>query len=186
MNIAIDAQNAKLSKDVRRGRKQHLTPERMFKYDDMEQRGKKGGIDAYLYKNNILLPLLYPFYEETQRKHPDKQIWLIEDNAPAHTKASKQCEEERKKRGIKKVDWPANSPDLNVIEGAWASEKTRLKHEWLKLRGAGKDSQEKAREFLTKEWNSAELKQAVLHLCMKWRQTLQKCIDAEGKNNFEA
>ena len=74
MNIAIDAQNAKLSKEIRKDRKQHLIFERMFKYDDIEQRKKKNEIDAYFYKNNILLSLLYSFYEKTQRKHFDKQI----------------------------------------------------------------------------------------------------------------
>ena len=74
MNIAIDTQNAKLSKNVKRDRKQHLIFERMFKYDNIEQREKKSEINAYFYKNNKFLSLSYSFYEETQRKHFDKQI----------------------------------------------------------------------------------------------------------------
>ena len=74
MNIAIDAQNAKLLKDVRRYRKQHFTFERMFKYDDIEQREKKDKIDAYFYKINIFLLLLYLFYEKIQTNYLDKQI----------------------------------------------------------------------------------------------------------------
>ena len=71
-----------------------FTPERLFKHEGLERRGKKGGIDAFLYRNKVLLPLLYPFYEEVQKGHPNKKVWLIEDNAPSHTKAAKQCKED--------------------------------------------------------------------------------------------
>ena len=59
MNNTIDAQNAKLLKNVKKDRKQHFASERMFKYDNIEQREKRNKIDAYFYKNNILLSLLY-------------------------------------------------------------------------------------------------------------------------------
>ena len=73
INIAINAQNAKLLKDVKRIRKQHFIFEKMFKYDDIEQRKKKE-IDVYFYNNNIFLSLLYLFYKKIQRKHFEKQI----------------------------------------------------------------------------------------------------------------
>lgn len=46
-------------------------------------------------------------------------MWLIEDNSSIHSKAAADQEEERIKRGINKVNWPANSPDLNMIKTIW-------------------------------------------------------------------
>ena len=56
--------------------------------------------------------------------------------------------------------------------------------EWLKIRGAGKDAQKKARDFLTNAWNSSELKDSAEHLSAEWKIKLWRCIDAEGTNNF--
>ena len=77
---------------------------------------KGHGINTFLYKDLIALPLLYPFVEQVMQRNPGRPVWLIEDNAPAHTKAAKMLEEERNTRGIQKVNWPANSPDLHFIE----------------------------------------------------------------------
>lgn len=41
------------------------------------------------------MPILNPFYERVQAEDPDVTVWLIEDNAPAHTRAARRCEEER-------------------------------------------------------------------------------------------
>lgn len=46
------------------------------------------------------------------------------DNAPAHT--AKKTQELMRTWGIKTVKWPANSPDLNPIEGVWALLKQRI------------------------------------------------------------
>ena len=62
------------------------------------------------------MPLIYPFYMEVRQRNPGKKIWLIEDNAEAHKKASKMTQAYKNENHILTVDWPPNSPYLHPIE----------------------------------------------------------------------
>lgn len=68
-NAEVKAHNKRLretgSKGLK-GTKRLFTSDRFFKYSDTESRGKRGGIDAFLYREKVLLLLLYPFYEKVQ------------------------------------------------------------------------------------------------------------------------
>ena len=46
-----------------------------------------------------------------------------------------------KEKGIKKLDWLANSPDLHSIEDIWDREKEILSPKWKELRGTEKGVQ---------------------------------------------
>lgn len=129
-----------------KGKKRKRVPKQEYKFEPIVRKGKKGGIDGVAYRDKILLPLLYPFYEQIRDANPGKEVWLIEDNAPSQKKAARLCLKERESRGILKVEWPANSPDLHPIEDVWDYEKSLLAPKWKELRGAGKNVQERARK----------------------------------------
>ncbi len=74
--------------------------EKVWKFGDI-QRGQKGtGIDWFLYQEKVLVPKLYDYYKKVQDKPPDVEVWLVEDNAGGHTKASDFMEKYRKEHGI--------------------------------------------------------------------------------------
>ena len=89
-----------------------------------------------------------------------------------------------KEKGIKKVDWPANSPDLHPIEDIWDREKEMLSPKWKELRGAGKGVQEIARREVAKVWRSDEIFAEAQRICEGWRAKLELCKELKGKNNF--
>src|SRR5258708_24681838 len=72
----------------------------------------KGGIDWYRYAKHCLRPLFIPYMEQCRRTNPF--VVAQEDNAPAHR--SRWNQELWSERGIRKIGWPANSPDLNATE----------------------------------------------------------------------
>jgi transposase len=94
----------------KRGRK---PPEaRIYKRNSQEG---KSGIDGYRHRENVLKPLLMPFIEELKKE--GREVFVLEDNAPAHR--SDFDNHFFKLSDVKKMLWPANSPDANAIEHAW-------------------------------------------------------------------
>lgn len=47
-----------------KGRKRKNVPKPKYTFEPIVRKGKKSGIDEVVYCNKILLPLLYPFYEQ--------------------------------------------------------------------------------------------------------------------------
>ena len=134
-----------------KGRRIPFTAKRLFPDLGAVKISKGHGINALLYKDKIALPLLYPFVEQVMQRNPNRPVWLIEDNAPAHTKAAKMLEEERNTRGIQKIDWPANSPDLHFIKSLWHPLKERLRPRWSEIRGASKEAKQLGRRAIWEE-----------------------------------
>jgi len=91
----------------------------------VRKKDRKGGIDWYIYKERILVPLLYPFTIEAKVQLPGMVI--MEDNAPAHVHHYHNSL--REQLDLHKLIWPANSPDLNPIETIWCEMKDLLKAE---------------------------------------------------------
>lgn len=99
-------------------------PGPIFKHKDLVRENREGDIDWWLYREKVLYPLLYAFCENIEVT--GKKVWLVEENAGAHGRASDICEEARKRRGIHKVPWPPNSPHLNSVEDCWGYIKDML------------------------------------------------------------
>ena len=91
---------------------------------------------------------LYDFVQTTQQRHSDCQVYLIEDNAGAHRKAARLLEQQRAKRGIVKVDWVPNSPDLHPIENVWSPLQEYLEPTFENLNDSSKASKDKAEAAL--------------------------------------
>ena len=88
-----------------KGTKRPRKPEQIWRYEE-DEIGQGYGINYKVYTNDILLKKdgLYDFVQATQARNPHRQIYLIEDNAGAHKKASRLLTKERERRGIVKID----------------------------------------------------------------------------------
>jgi len=76
------------------------------------KRGEGKGIDSWHYVKCVARPVLWPTCRDQLQSNAS--FVLMEDNAPAHDSIFTNAR--REEEGIKKVDWPANSPDFNPIE----------------------------------------------------------------------
>lgn len=135
---------------------------------------RKGGIDWYIYRERILYPCLFPFALMAKEIRPGTII--MEDNAPAH-KHHYQAEF-RRRVNLQKLEWPANSPDLNPIETIWNEMKDSIKRRlgWnFTARGI--------RAVVEDEWRRYPVERINIHI-MSMNRRIEACIACQGGNNF--
>ena len=144
-----------------------------YKVQKIERGGGGGGIDAWRYVKHVAKPLMWPACKE-------RQITLMEDNAPAHK--SFYTNKEREKFEVEKLDWPSNSPDFNPIEHIWALMKKRI----LTRRGEERiTTVPRMQEVLIEEWEKISVEE-INYEIDKLPIILAKCIKVNGSNNFHA
>jgi len=97
-------------------------------------KGRKEGIDWFIYHEGIQTPLLYPFAIAARAARPG--IVIMKDNAPAHIHHYHNAT--RGQLGLRKLAWPASSPDLNPIKTIWTEMKDPIKERlgiWMTVAG---------------------------------------------------
>jgi transposase len=114
---------------------------------------------------------------ESMHRHSVEHLggigYFQQDGAPAHT-AKKTVRWLKKKKNRIIVDWPANSPDLSVIETVWGILK-------LRIAMSGPKSVAELIEMLQDEWNKLEF-EVINGLLASIPRRFQWCIEANGKS----
>ena len=82
----------------------------------------RSGLNAQSYACIIVGPLAES-YGEMVEMH--QNCIVLENNAPAHN--GKAANEARKLVGYERLEHPADSPDLKVIENCWSKLKARMR-----------------------------------------------------------
>ena len=164
------------------GFKKQKKPEQVWKYEPLTRSTQLKGIDWFLYRERILLPLLYPLCEAVMRKYPDRAVYLVEDNAGLHAKAAWVCEMDRQRRGIKKAPHPPNSPDLNQIEPLWDYQHTVMDR--YEVQGSSQEEIDRMKDLCREEWRKATKNGKATQCCNGFRDKLELCIAAGGDNNY--
>ena len=85
----------------------------------------KAKLDSAMYVETIMEPHLVPFWHRCCEEYGWARI--VEDRAPGHKKHAISY---RELNEMDVVQWPAQSPDLNLIEALWMDMETKLGETW--------------------------------------------------------
>ncbi len=136
-------------------------------------RDSQGDIDWYRYQQEVLIPKLIPFALECKKTRPDTIIQ--EDGAPAHLYHAQA--EIFSAAEIARLFWPANSPDLNMIEPGWF---------WMKEKTTEDDAQLKRPEMI-KSWKQTwkDMEQSRIQAWIERIPVhIQRVLVLKGDNNY--
>ena len=119
----------------------------------------------------VLQRLFIPFYERMRRKYGDEVI-MQEDNAPWHT--AKIIAKYLTNKGVNRMNWPSQSPDLNPIENLWKYIKDIISRRRHKVRNTAD-----MREALREVWPEID-GNFLLKLCDSVPRRWEACLKNKG------
>jgi hypothetical protein len=128
----------------------------------------QGERSAAHFVKNVYESTLSGFYFMHDNPH---ELTLMEDGAPIHR--SKLPEDWRLAHGMKKLDWPPYSPDLNPIENMW-----KILKDWLCYHTMPKNKKELI-ECVQQVWNEVPLEQ-LQRLISTMPNRIRAVISARG------
>ena len=137
-------------------------------------RNSQGGIDWYRYQKLILNGKLLPFAKKCQKDRPDTLVQ--EDNAAPHAHGYQHGVYNR--WDVERMLWPANSPDLNMIEPLWF---------WIK-KETTKNGPATGQKHMEQDWLEC-WKNLSQERIQRWIERIpihvQKVIALEGGNEYQ-
>jgi hypothetical protein len=122
-----------------------------------------------MYVETIMEPHLVPFWHKCCEEYGWARV--IEEGAQGHKKHAISY---RKLNEMDVIGWPAQSPDLNLIEALWLDMETELSETWERF-GNVKTLQDVIRHV----WGNIP-KEHLSSLVQSMSARLQAVIDAEG------
>ena len=161
--------------DVRSKRR---NPDKMLVKDILKRGNRsRGGIDGYRHREGILKPKLVPWTKEVERQR-GISVEVLEDGAPAHV--SKFDIEYMEMNGIKKLLWPANSPDINASEHAWSYMRYHISRDY-----PTSTTREQCAQQWRDEWERLPQEQIDAWID-RIPNVIRQIIAQKGDNNFHA
>jgi len=138
------------------------------------RKDRGGGIDSFIYRERILSPLLYPFITLVQAARPG--VVMMEDNAPAHIHHYHNSP--WRQLGFWKLEWLANTPDLNPIETIWCEMNDRITGQLgIKVTAAG------IQMVVEDKWLIYPVERINQHI-MFMQNRIAACITNNNRNSF--
>lgn len=129
----------------------------------------EGNLTAVRYRDEILQPVAIPYLHNL-----GPNAILQDDNARPHR--ARVINDYLQNVGVERMEWPANSPDLNPIEQLWdqlgRAVRTRVTNETTLA---------DLRQILVEEWNAIP-QQRVTRLVHSMRRRCQAVVAADGSS----
>ena len=113
---------------------------------------------------------------KAHQKHVRGKLVLVIDGASTHNRMKERLVEE----GYEVVDWPAYSPDFNLIETLWAIGKCQMRDTFKWDQSNTKENLEFLKGTVIDNWK-AHTQADLDKLLICWNKRLRRCIDRKGE-----